>query len=56
MGYEISCDFRIWTAGTCDMACTDIAILEDSIVKSYGGRIFRLLENTAKEMGLHSTP
>ena len=36
-----------------DMACTDMAVLEHSVVKSYGSGVYRrsrLLENTAKEM------
>ena len=50
---------------TVDMACTDMAILEHSVVKSHGGGVYqcgRLLlsiVNAAKEMGytaLHNKP
>ena len=36
------------------MACTDMAILEHNVVKSYGSGVYRrsrLLGNAAKEMG-----
>ena len=61
MGCEMSYDFRIImdrrnVRSRVDMACTDMAILEHTVV-SYGGRVYRrsrLLENATKEHSMIS--